>query len=62
MFYPRLMADPEFSQAYIDKWQDIRRGAFATANMHAVVDAQVAEIEQEIGGAFEGAAVVHVDP
>lgn len=48
MFYPRLMTDPEFAQAYIDKWQEIRRGAFSTANMHAVVDAQVAEITSTV--------------
>ena len=44
MHYARLMTNPEFVQAYIDKWQDIRRGAFSTVNMHAVVDAQAAEI------------------
>ncbi len=48
MHYARLITDPEFVQAYIDKWQEIRRGAFATANMHAVVDAQVAEITSTV--------------
>lgn len=48
LFYPRLMSDPEFVQAYIDKWQEMRRGAFSTANMHAVVDAQVAEITSAV--------------
>ncbi|MEK0452066.1 MAG: hypothetical protein RL088_4334 [Verrucomicrobiota bacterium] len=48
MHYARLMTDPEFVQAYIDKWQDIRRGAFSTANIHAVVDAQAAEITSTV--------------
>ncbi|MBN2508141.1 MAG: lamin tail domain-containing protein [Verrucomicrobia bacterium] len=40
LFYPRLFADPNFNQAYIDKWQELRRGAFATSNLLAILDAQ----------------------
>jgi sialate O-acetylesterase len=48
LFYPRLMTDAEFAQAYIDQWQNMRRGAFSTANMQAVLDAQVAEITSTV--------------
>ncbi|MHA3772454.1 CotH kinase family protein [Verrucomicrobiota bacterium sgz303538] len=48
LYYPRLLADPEFSQAYIDAWQAMRRGAFSDANMRAVVDAQVGEITSAV--------------
>ena len=48
LFYPRLMTDLEFAQAYIDKWQDMRRGAFSTVNMQALVDAQSAAITSTV--------------
>ena len=44
VFYTRLFQAPDFKQAYIDKWQALRRGAFATSNLLAIADAQVAEI------------------
>lgn len=48
LYFPRLMTDPEFAQAYIDAWQTMRRGPFATANMLALVDAQSAEITSTV--------------
>ena len=48
LYYPRLMTDPEFVQTYIDAWQTMRRGPFATANMLALVDAQSAEITSTV--------------
>lgn len=48
LFYPRLLTDPEFRQTHIDTWQDLRRGAFATANMQALIDAQAAEITSTV--------------
>jgi sialate O-acetylesterase len=47
-YYPRLMTDPDFAQAYIDAWQDMRRGAFTNTNMIALVDAQTAEITSTV--------------
>ena len=44
MFYRRLTTDPEFMQAYIDKWHEMRRGPWTNAAMTALVDAQAAEI------------------
>ncbi len=48
LHYLRLTADPEFMQAYVDAWQDMRRGAFADANLAAVVDSQTAEITDAV--------------
>ena len=48
LFYRRLTGDPEFMQAYVDAWQEMRRGAFSDENMRAVVDAQVAEITDAV--------------
>ncbi len=48
LYYKRLVTDPEFMQAYIDVWQDLRRGAFATTNLSAIVDAQAAEITSAV--------------
>lgn len=44
LYYPRLFSDVNFRQAYIDKWQALRRGAFANSNLFAIVDAQVNEV------------------
>jgi hypothetical protein len=44
LFYTRLFADVNFNQAYIDKWQDLRRGVFANSNLLAIVDRQTNEI------------------
>ncbi len=48
IYYKRLVTDPEFKQAYIDMWQNLRRGAYATTNMLAIVDAQAAEITETV--------------
>jgi sialate O-acetylesterase len=48
LYYPRLMSDPEFTQAYIDAWQAMRRGPFTNANLTALVDAQSAEITSAV--------------
>ena len=48
MFYERLFTDPEFRQVHLDTWQDLRRGAFSSAEMHALVDELAAEITPEV--------------
>ncbi len=48
MFYERLFTDPEYRQVHVDTWQDLRRGAFATSEMHALIDELVAEITPEV--------------
>ena len=44
IWYPRLFADTDFMQLYIDRWFAFRRGAMSNANMNAIIDAQGAEI------------------
>lgn len=48
MWFPRLFDDLEFEQKYIDRWQALREGAFATAHLHAIIDAQMAEITEPV--------------
>ena len=44
LFYRRMVTDPEFMQAYVDKWQELRRGSWNTAALGAMVDEQAAVI------------------
>jgi len=44
LFYTRLFTDPDFYQAYIDKWQKLRMGALSDASLLAIVDRQTNEI------------------
>lgn len=37
-WYRRLFRDPDFWQAWIDRWQELRRGPFHTTNLLALVD------------------------
>lgn len=37
-WYRRLFRDPDFWQAWIDRWQELRRGPFQTTNLFALVD------------------------
>ena len=57
LWYPRLFADPDFNQLFIDRWSAFRRGPMNNAAMAALIDAQAAEItpakavQQGIGSA-----------
>jgi hypothetical protein len=44
LWYPRLFADPDFMQFYIDRWWDARRGAASHDALAAIIDRQAAEI------------------
>lgn len=44
LWYPRLFADPDFRQLYIDRWWDVRRGPASNAAIQAIIDSQAAEI------------------
>ena len=48
MWFPRLFSDPDFEQRYIDRWQQLRSGAFSTDNLHAIIDSQAAEITETV--------------
>jgi hypothetical protein len=45
LYYPRLLADSDFSQAYIDAWQDARRTEWQDEALTALVD----ELAWELG-------------
>ena len=48
LWMPRLFEDPNFEQAYVDRWQELRQGPLSTENMFAIIDAQAAEITEEV--------------
>jgi len=51
LWYPRLFADPDFLNEYIDRWYELRRGPLANANLTAIADRQAALITTEIASA-----------
>jgi len=61
-WFPRLLADADFKQTYLDQWTRWRRTGFSDAAMEAVIEAQAAEITpalavaQGIPGAAEWSA------
>lgn len=44
LWYQRLFADPDFLQAYIDRWWEVRRGPMSNPAMAAIIDGQAADI------------------
>ena len=47
IWWDRLFADIDFYQKYIDRWQSLRRGAFAQANVNALLDSLNAQMSAE---------------
>ncbi len=43
---PGTSTRPDMLQRLIDRWYELRSGAFATANMHALIDSMAAEIAE----------------
>jgi hypothetical protein len=46
-WWNRLFADIDFYQKYIDRWQELRRGALSQANVEALIDALAATVPDE---------------
>ena len=44
LWFPRLFADIDFKQTYVDQWTRWRRTGFGDAAMEAIIDRQAAEI------------------
>lgn len=44
-WWEKLFADVEFRQTYVDRWQALRKGPLATANVNAVLDGYLAEFK-----------------
>lgn len=51
LWYPRLFADPDFLNEYVDRWFELRRGPYSNASLHAIADGQAAAITTEIANA-----------
>ncbi len=49
LWYGRLFRDPDFMQAYIDKWFHLRRTVMSNESMAAIIEGQAAEIGDEFG-------------
>jgi len=45
-WWDRFFSDLEFFQSYIDRWQELRRTTFSTANLYSVIDAYAAELAE----------------
>lgn len=46
-WWNRMFTDPDFYQKYVDRWQEVRRGALSRANLEAMITALNAEISAE---------------
>lgn len=49
LWYGRLFRDPDFMQAYVDKWFHLRRTVMSNDAMAAIIEGQAAEIGDEFG-------------
>jgi hypothetical protein len=48
-WWGRLFQDPDFVQAWVDRWQQLRAGPFATSNLNAIADGLGAQIGNAAG-------------
>jgi len=51
LWYPRLFADPDFLMEYVDRWFELRRGPYATADLRAIAEGLAADITTEMANA-----------
>ncbi|MFC1497192.1 lamin tail domain-containing protein [Verrucomicrobiota bacterium] len=47
LWYGRLWTDPDFWQAYVDRWHELRQDRFSDTNMMAIIDRQTVQITEE---------------
>ena len=45
-WWSQLFRNPNFEQAYIDRWQSLREGVFSTENLHAIIDRMAEELSE----------------
>ncbi|MBI4582495.1 MAG: CotH kinase family protein [Planctomycetes bacterium] len=45
-WWPRLFEDPEFELKWMDRWQELRRGALATDRLLSIIDQYTAELAE----------------
>jgi hypothetical protein len=48
-WWGQLFQDPDFVQAWVDRWWELRQGRFSDANLNALVDQMVAQIGAAAG-------------
>ncbi|MEO7319248.1 MAG: CotH kinase family protein, partial [Chthoniobacteraceae bacterium] len=48
-WWGHVFRDPDFVQAWVDRWVQLRAGPLATSNLHALADAQGAQIGNAAG-------------
>ena len=58
VYFSRLFVDPEFSQAYWDRWWRLRQGTFATAALMARIEATAAQLTTNALNQVTDAAIV----
>jgi hypothetical protein len=46
-WWKRFLQDPNYKRALVARWQELRRGKFATENIHAYIDSVVTVLDQE---------------
>lgn len=44
-WWGRALENPDFRQEHTDLWQELREGAFSTANIHSIIDDFVAQLD-----------------
>ena len=44
-WWGRALSNPDFRQAHTDLWQELRKNAFSTSNIHAIIDEFAGEID-----------------
>jgi len=45
-WWMQMFRNPNFEQAYIDRWQSLREGVFSTDNLHAIIDRMADELSE----------------
>jgi hypothetical protein len=45
-WWGRMFTDIDFFQRYIDRWQELRKAAFSTSNIHSVIDGMADELRE----------------
>ena len=52
-WWASIFRNPNFEQAYLDRWQHLRRGVMSVQNMHDIIDGMEAELEESQARNFQ---------
>lgn len=52
-WWASIFRNPNFAQAYIDRWQELRHGVMSVENMHAVIDRMAQELTESAERNYE---------